>query len=1485
MKHHLHQLFQKSLTLILLLFVSFSVWSQSQQKYAHSATLISEKSDSYTIKFELNKFDLVEVETQRGAAYLVSSPQAPNFLKEGAPDLFYLTRSVIIPDQGSMQVEIIPGAFEEIKGIEIAPSKGNLTRNIDPSSVPYTWGEVYKKDAFYPENLAELRSPYIMRDFRGQSIDIYPVQYNPVTKTLRVYSEITVIVKHNSTAGVNELNRTRPLKGIDPEFAHVYDHMFLNYRFDKYPILEEEGDLLIIAFDDFMDAMKPFVNWKRTIGRKTTIVPKSVAGSTSTAIKNYIVDFYNNPDNNLTYVLLVGDAPQIPAGNISGSGNSDNYYGYVLGNDSYNELFIGRFSAENVGHVQTQVQRMIEYERDLTTTDTWLNIGMGIARNEGTGQGHNGENDYQHMDFIRDTLLNYTYVTVYREYDGNVPGVTNTTAAQISSGLNNGVSIINFCNHGSVTGWSVGNYSISHVNALTNVGKLPFIWSVACVNGDFVTNFCFAEAWMRATHNDEPTGAIGTMMSTINQAWQPPQTGQDEMVGILAEGFANNIKRTFGGTSINGSMKMLDVHGASGKETHDTWVLFGDPTLMVRTDIPQDMIVSHNPTLFLGSSTFTVNCDTDDAIVAISYEDNDGEVHLLASTKVEGGVASITFDEPITTPVDLIVAVFAYNKVTYLGAVAAVPADEPYVVLKSFETTATPNYGQSFGINIVLQNISEDPYTASGVVAQISSDSPYITIINNSVNAGTIVPDQEVSLTNAFAVTLSDNVPNQTNIVFNITITGTYDSESYEWAQIFSFKALAPVLKIGGITIDDDGEGIPGILDPGETANAVISVSNVGNAASTDITAILTTISEYITIEGTPSISLGVLEAGASTSAVFSISADIDTPLETAATLTLGVDAGNYSDEKDLTIIIGYIPEYNMANTTVTACIGKFYDSGGPNGDYANSENFTMTFYPASATASMLFNFNSFNVESNYDFLYIYDGENASAPQFPGSPFTGTNSPGTIMATNETGAITFKFTSDNIVVRPGWFAEFFCVDLSVPPACAINPSPAVGAVVGVSPLTLSWSFVPGALEYDVYLGEETLPSEPTATVSTNSYNAELLEYTSYVWKVVPKNDAGEAQSCAVWNFTTEDIATTIIMHTGTVTACNALFYDSGGPDANYQNNENFTLTVFPAFPTGQVRITFSAFDVENSYDYLKIYNGTSASAPLLANLTGTTLPNSYVADNEEGALTFVFTSDYTVNKLGWVAHLTCDIETVDVTFLVLNTHEEPVQGARVAVNPMVKLTDEDGIAVFDLPINSTYTYSITKDGHAAVSDEFEVEEEDIQFNITLVPYYTVYFIVTNTEGVPMAGANVSFDNFETKATNESGEVEFTPVFAGEDMIYAVSHGDCHAHSGTLNVVNDHVHMEIVLIPLSTDVTFSQSLSAYPNPFSDFITVSGAEQVARIEVVNILGQRVMIIQPNGEGVVVIPTNALNAGVYLINFTSQSGERVVRKMIKR
>ena len=798
----------KNLIAVFFLFAVYSLHAQSSSKItmtqsskSNDAIVVSEKADAIVINFQLNDLDLVQVRTNDTESFVVKSHKAANILISGEPDLFYLTRSIIIPDVGSSNIEIIPGNYKEVENIEIAPSKGNLLRSVNPDDVPYVKGPVYEKDAFYPQELAYLRDPYILRDMRGQSIDVFPVQYNPVTKTLRIYSDVKVIVTFNQGSGVNELHRTKQANRIETEFSNIYENLFINYDKTRYTPLGEEGELLIICYDDFIESMRPFVNWKRTIGRKTTIVPKSTAGTTAAAIKTYIANYYNHPDNNLAYVLLVGDAAQIPSNIVSGD-DSDNAYGYILGNDSYNEVFIGRFSAENTTHVQTQVARMIHYERDLTTTDTWLKNGIGVAKNEGAGQGHNGEADYVHMDFIRDTLLNYTYTTVHREYDGGVPGLTNTTAAMISQRINEGASIINYCNHGSVTGWSVANYSSSHVNALTNVGKLPFIWSVACVNGNFVNYTCFAETWLRASSNGQPTGAIGTMMSTINQAWTPPMTGQDEMVTILSESYQNNIKRTFGGLSINGSMKMLDVHGSSGKETHDTWTLFGDPTLMVRTDTPQEMIISHNPTLFLGSSSFVVTCNTNGALVSMSYLDNNNTVNI-GTAIVENGSATVTFNSPIVTPVDLTVAVTAYNKVTYTNSISAVPADEPYVILDSYNTTVSPDFGTSVGLNIALKNISEVPYTASNVNAILTTENQYVNITDSTLSAGTITPDQTLQFSQAYSFDIADNIPDQTNIVFTITITGSYGGESYEWAQNFVVVANA-LFTIGSISIDDN---------------------------------------------------------------------------------------------------------------------------------------------------------------------------------------------------------------------------------------------------------------------------------------------------------------------------------------------------------------------------------------------------------------------------------------------------------------------------------------------------------------------------------------------------------------------------------------------------------------------------------------------------------------------------------------------------------
>lgn len=116
---------------------------------------------------------------------------------------------------------------------------------------------------------------------------------------------------------------------------------------------------------------------------------------------------------------------------------------------------------------------------------------------------------------------------------------------------------------------------------------------------------------------------------------------------------------------------------------------------------------------------------------------------------------------------------------------------------------------------------------------------------------------------------------------------------------------------------------------------------------------------------------------------------------------------------------------YNMQNGSITTCDAMFYDDGGPEGNYRDRKDYTMTFLPSGPDRKISANFISFNTEAGYDYFYIYDGTSTSAPQI--GRYDGTDSPGTITATNSDGALTFRFNSDQAVNAAGWEAHISCV--------------------------------------------------------------------------------------------------------------------------------------------------------------------------------------------------------------------------------------------------------------------------------------------------------------------------------------------------------------------------------------------------------------------------------------------------------------------------
>ena len=109
-------------------------------------------------------------------------------------------------------------------------------------------------------------------------------------------------------------------------------------------------------------------------------------------------------------------------------------------------------------------------------------------------------------------------------------------------------------------------------------------------------------------------------------------------------------------------MKMLDDYsGSDGREVIETWVFFGDPSTMIRSDIPQNLDVTHLTEEFVGVNSFTVNCNTEDAVVTLQLNDS-----IIAKSVIQNGQALLQFSS-IDSPDTLEVALSAYNKVPYFG--------------------------------------------------------------------------------------------------------------------------------------------------------------------------------------------------------------------------------------------------------------------------------------------------------------------------------------------------------------------------------------------------------------------------------------------------------------------------------------------------------------------------------------------------------------------------------------------------------------------------------------------------------------------------------------------------------------------------------------------------------------------------------------------------------------------------------------------------
>jgi hypothetical protein len=109
------------------------------------------------------------------------------------------------------------------------------------------------------------------------------------------------------------------------------------------------------------------------------------------------------------------------------------------------------------------------------------------------------------------------------------------------------------------------------------------------------------------------------------------------------------------------------------------------------------------------------------------------------------------------------------------------------------------------------------------------------------------------------------------------------------------------------------------------------------------------------------------------------------------------------------------------------------------------------------------------------------------------------------------------------------------------------------------------------------------------------------------------------------------------------------FLDTGGSTGQYGDNEDLVKTFYPT-PGSSMTMTFTTFDLEQGYDFMYVYNGSSTASPLFANgnnLSGSTVPGPFTSTDPSGAITVRFVSDGGVTGNGWKVNFSCGVLAVE----------------------------------------------------------------------------------------------------------------------------------------------------------------------------------------------------------------------------------------------
>lgn len=991
--------------------------------------VLRSNADGLSVRYAVDALKTQEVNTREGVWTELSAGYYASTNTEGAPSLPLMRKLISVPLGAVVTANIVNAQTKTISlsafGVQypIMPRQESVSKSADLKSLPFVVNrDFYNSNSWTANPAVSVTELGMMRGTRIFALDFVPVSYNPSLKQLEVIynAEVQVSFSGADHAATQDLKA----KTYSPVFESNFAGTLINYEpirttLNRYPL-----GYVIILPDNFIAPMQPFIDWKRREGYNVTVAPTSVTGTTSNSIKTYMQNLWNaatteNPAP--SYLLIVGDIAQVPStAGTTGTHPTDLPYVRLQGTDFMPELYFGRFSATTTAEVTNQVDKTMMHEQYTMPSDSYLNEVVMIAGVDGTyGPTHaNGQINYGTTNYFNQAhnITSHTYL---------YPASGSSDAAIVQN-ASAGVGYINYTAHGDVTLWADPSFSISNINSLQNVNESSFVVGNCCLTSKFDNAICFGEAWLRAPNK----GAIIYIGGTNSTYWdedyywgvgyKPPvvSTGSPFIAGRTGaydavfhehnEAFADWAGNA-GSMVVKGNLAVVASNSSRINYYWEIYSIMGDPSLVPYMGIPAQNSYTAPDQLFLGLGSLDIQADPY-TYVALSMNNT---VHGVGLTDATGALTLVY--TPFTEPGTAQLVMTRSMRRPLIANIQVIPNVGPYVTAGQITVTDDNNNiaeaGEALNLSLDFNNVGVQD--ATNLTATLATTSEWVIIPSPTATLPNIMAGQLVNLTNVFSVNISPNIPDQTVIPFNITISDGTNN----WITQRNITVNAPDVVFGNHTLfDSNGNGV---FESGEIVTVTLNISNEGHMTAGGGVLNVVLNSTYATVD-VSSFTVPSMYAGNSIPLTFNVTLGAAIPDGTVIPIGIALDAGIQMLNHSILIPVGAVGEgfetsgftaYPWVNNSASPWIIETASSNAHSGNYSaksgtisNNGSTTLQVTMQVGAAGNIKFFRKVSSEVNYDFLkFFIDGTEMGS-------WSGTQAWAEMTYPVTAGSRTFKWT-------------------------------------------------------------------------------------------------------------------------------------------------------------------------------------------------------------------------------------------------------------------------------------------------------------------------------------------------------------------------------------------------------------------------------------------------------------------------------------------